>query len=48
VNRIGATGTVPFLIDTSVQDGRDQSLIMTDTLPIVEYIAKTFADDTIW
>jgi glutathione S-transferase len=48
VNRIGATGTVPFLIDTSVQDGHDQSLIITDTLSIVEYIAETFADHAIW
>ena len=48
VNRIGATGTLPFLIDTSVQDGHDQSLIITDTLSIVEYIAKTFADHAIW
>jgi len=48
VNQIGATGTVPFLIDTSVQDGHDKSLIITDTLSIVEYIAETFADHAIW
>ena len=48
VQRIAGTGTVPFLVDTSLRDSRGQALTITDTLSIVEYIAETFADHAIW
>ena len=48
VQRIAGTGTVPFLVDTSLRDSRGQALTITDTLSIVEYIAETFANHAIW
>ena len=47
VKQIGATGTVPFLVDTSVHDRHDRALIITDTLSIVEYIAETCVNHAI-